>query len=222
MANYVQYLNVGYGVFCNTKEVKKWDIYEAVNDAILIENPTMDIRIVGFRFYEKKDEKIVKKSGVYYLQGEIVREPQKDDEIKLYFDKLRKEIPKCPVVKLMKPYFLIYPYTEGDTVIKIDEMISKEELRKKREEVTRLRIQVESYKDKMVTELYRLAEAIEKEEFSNIRLEKMEGHEKVYLDLLQNQKNIGQHIEQLMNDIKKIEDVENSMKARLREVKGIY
>ena len=88
MTKYVQYLNVGLGIFNNIREVNEWNTDVAIEEALSLENEEQDIRIVGFRFFEKDEntQQIVSESGIYYLQGEIVSNPSDDSQIVSYFE----------------------------------------------------------------------------------------------------------------------------------------
>lgn len=206
MAHYVQFLNVGYGVFSNTKEIEEWDVKEAFEEAMLLDNPSMDIRIIGFRFYEKENEQIVQESGVYYMSGEVISDPSTDDEVVNYFKNAQREVPQFPVVKINIPFLLVYPFHEGDSIIEKPKEISKTELRNKKERIMELRNQIEKYKTSIVGELYRVAEAFETEEFSKIPLATLDGQEdKLFLDLVQDNGNFGMHIKNIQEYIEELE-----------------
>lgn len=209
MAHYVQFLNVGYGVFSNTKEIEKWDEKEAFEEAMLLDNPSMDIRIIGFRFYEKVNEQIVQESGVYYMSGEVISDPSSDDEVVNYFKNAQREVPQFPVVKINIPFLLVYPFHEGDSIMEKPQEISKSELRNKKERIMELRNQIEKYKNSVVGELYRVAEAFESEEFSKIPLVTPDGQEdKLFLNLVQDNGDFGMHIKNIQEYIEELESLQ--------------
>ena len=96
MASYVQFLNVGFGIINNTKEVETWNIKEIMEEALLMDNPDLDVRIIGFRFYDLDPvtNHVLKKSGIYYLDGEIVDSPSKDPAVISFLATANKEYPK--------------------------------------------------------------------------------------------------------------------------------
>ena len=209
MAHYVQYLNVGYGVFSNTKEVEKWNVKEAFEEAMLLDNPDMDIRIIGFRFYERINEQIVQESGVYYLSGEVISEPASDKAVVEYFQNAQRTVPQFPIVKVSIPYLLVYPFHEWDCILERSEVVSKGELRSKKERIMELRNTIEKYKNSVVGELYQIAEAFESEEFSCIPLIALEGQEdKQFLNLVKDDGDFGLHIRKLQKYIQELEGLQ--------------
>lgn len=119
MAKYVQYLNVGFGLFNSTKEVEEWNVDLAIEEAVMAEDKERDIHIIGFLFFEKEIEtnRIIAQSGVYYLRGEIVKKPVSDAQVVSYFEKKKQVLPSVPLVKIQSPFFMVYPYYEGDQIL---------------------------------------------------------------------------------------------------------
>lgn len=208
MTKYVQYLNVGLGIFNNIREVKEWNADVAIEEALSLENEEQDIRIVGFRFFEKDEntQQIVSESGIYYLQGEIVSNPSDDSQIVSYFENRMQPLPIIPLVKIQSPFFLIYPYREEDQVV--DTFLAKEKiaLRKKQARVNILREEIKEYKEAVVRELRKVADAMEEEEFLLIPLinNVVEEEEVQHLDILGDGGNFKKHISCLE---KKIEEI---------------
>lgn len=167
MAKYVQYLNVGFGIFNNTKEVKEWNVDVATEEALMTEEKNGDIHIIGFLFFEKDDEtnEILFQSGIYYLKGEIVENPSMDLQIVSYFEKKQQILPVVPLVKMQSPFFMVYPYRKDDQLINLEFAKEKIALRKKKVRIAILREEIENYKKELVQELHNIANDMEQDEF---------------------------------------------------------
>lgn len=206
MAKYVQYLNVGFGIFNNIREVKEWNVDVATEEALVLENEEQDIRIVGFRFFEKEEEldQISSESGIYYLKGEVINNPSDDGQIVSYYEYRRQPLPKVPLVKIQSPFFLLYPYGEEDQFV--DTHLAKEKiaLRKKQARIATLRQEISDYKQSVVQEIRKIADAMEEEEFLLVPLTKETGEEQQYLDILGDHGNFKKHISYLEEKIAEI------------------
>ena len=54
MANYIQYINMGFVVIEDIQEVTEWDVDYAVCEALEKNKSQKDCFIIGFRFLERK------------------------------------------------------------------------------------------------------------------------------------------------------------------------
>ena len=206
MALFVQYLNVGYGLFKSTKQIKKWDTDIAIGEILRFEHKNPEIKIIAFRFFEKDMEKgqIIKKSGVYYMNGIAVEHPETDSEVVAYLQKRKQDIPNFPVVKLYHPFFMLYPYKKDDCIIEVSNDGRDIEKRKKQAKIKELRQEVESYKEELVFELRKIADALEAEEFQFISLTNGDNGKK-YLNLYGDLGDFGKHLQFIEGHKKEIE-----------------
>ena len=139
----------------------------AIEEALTAENKERDIHIIGFLFFEKDNEtnQILTQSGIYYLQGEIVEIPSCVIQIVSYFERKQQTLPIVPLVKVQSPFFMVYPYHEGDQLVDLTLAKEKIALRKKQVRIAVLRDELENYKQTLVQELRNIASALEQDEF---------------------------------------------------------
>lgn len=206
MAKYVQYLNVGFGIINNTKEVKEWNVDVAIEEALMIEDEERDIHIIGFLFFEKDYEtnQILSQSSIYYLRGNIVEIPSADAQIVSYFERKQQTVPIVPVVKIQTPFFVIYPYHEGDQIVDLVFAKEKIEFRKKQVRIAKLREELENYKQKLVQELHNIADALEQDEFLLVPLVSGGSNGIQHLDVMGDCGNFQKHIEFLQERIEEL------------------
>lgn len=214
MGKYVQYLNIGFGIFKNIQEVKDWDVDLAVEEALSLNDPKQDIQIIGFRFFEKDEKKnnISKTSGIYYFQGEIVKCPCEDGDIVEYYRKKEVQVPSVPMIKIKTPWLMLYPYEEGDQVLDIASSKEIEMFRKRQADITRLRRDIDSYKENLVEELRKVADMIEAEQFTLLPFASGFGENGESLDILGDGGNFRKHIEYLEDKMKQIRLLQTNKK----------
>lgn len=215
MASYVQYLNVGFGIFNNTRETSSWSIEASMEEALLLDDPDTDIRIIGFRFFDKnpKTNALIKQSGIFYLSGEVIMNPQNNEEVVEFFQRANKEVPMTnAVIKITSPYKLMYPFHEGDKVLDTSVVMAKINARKGQERLAKIRNGIEDYKNSLVEELKRIANAIEDNSFHTIPMVEGQGEAK-HLNILNDGGDFNKHIEYLRKQRVELLNVENSMKV---------
>ena len=103
--SYVQYLNVGLGLINNTEPISDWNIDDAIESALMLDDNSMDVRIIGFRFYdiETTTNNVIRRSGIYYLQGEIYTFPKIDQEITDFIKNAHIDFPRGQqIIKIKK------------------------------------------------------------------------------------------------------------------------
>ncbi|MBQ3599850.1 MAG: hypothetical protein II992_01435 [Lachnospiraceae bacterium] len=210
MAKYVQYINACFGAFPCTKEVKSYNIEEVLDEVISLNNKEIGIQIVGFRFFEKEKEQIVEQTGVHYLEGECIKNASKDVEIVEYFTQKRHAVPDFPVIKISNPFLLVYPLYEKDKIIEKSIIKKAKERMTRKKEILIVRKEIEECKKNIVQELYRIADAVESEQFEKIPfIQNKEFDKKVYLDLFAEEGGIKEYIDYLkkrLDEIKKLQE----------------
>lgn len=217
MASYVQYLNVGFGIFNNTREIEAWSIETAMEEALLLDDPETDIRIIGFRFFDKDavTNSLTKQSGIFYLSGEVVTQPRSDEEIVKFFKETNKEFPESnAVIKIKSPFMLVYSFKDGDKVLDTSVVMAKINAQKGQERLAKIRRGIEEYKMSIVAELQRIAESIEENSFHTIPLIEDSGDGEVKrLNILNDGGNFNKHIEYLRKQRVELLNIENSIQG---------
>lgn len=173
MASYVQFLNVGFGIINNTKEVESWNIKEMMEEALLMDNPDLDVRIIGFRFYDVDEatNHVTKRSGIYYLDGEIIDNPSKDPAVASFLANANKEYPRGQrLIKIMKPYTLVYALENEDTIVDVKPFLAKIKAKKAEEQLERMKNEIEDYKNNLIETLRKIEDAIENNAFNTVPL----------------------------------------------------
>lgn len=217
MASYVQYLNVGFGIFNNTQAVENWNIEGAMEEALLLDDPDTDIRIIGFRFFDKDAEtgSLTKQSGIFYLSGEKVEEPKTDNEIVSYFKNMNRNFPMGEkMIKIRKPDLLVYPFRDGDRILDTTAVLAKINARKGQERLAKIRQGIEDYKQSIIDELEHIQQAIADNAFHLIPMsDSTEGKEVKHLNILNDDGDFNKHIEYLRKQRVEILNIENSIKG---------
>ncbi len=216
MASYVQYLNVGFGIFNNTRDVENWSVEGAMEEALLLDDPDTDIRIIGFRFFDKDMEsgKLIKQSGIFYLLGEKVENPQTDNEVVTYFKNINRGFPMGEaVIKIKKPELLVYPFRDGDRILDPTAILAKINAQRGQERLAKIRQGIEDYKQSIIDELEHIQEAIANNAFHLIPMsDSASGQEIKHLNILNDEGDFNKHIEYLRKQRVEILNIENSIK----------
>ena len=216
MASYVQFLNVGLGIINNTKEVESWNIKEITEEALLMDNPDLDVRIIGFRFYDLDPvtNHVLKQSGIYYLDGEIVNNPSKDPSVMAFLSSSNKEFPRGQrLIKIQKPYTLVYALENEDTIVDVKPFLAKIKAKKAKEHLERMKKDFEEYKNNLVEVLRKIEDAIACNAFNAIPLiDSPSSETSKTLNIMNDNGNFNKHIEYLRNKRIEIMNLENKMK----------
>ena len=171
--SFVQYLNVGFGFFNNTRPITEWDVNAAMEEALTADDPATDVSIIGFRFYDMDPvtNSITKRSGIYYLDGEVMTYPQIDNDVNNFIKSTNRQIEKGQrLIKIMKPGPLVYMFESDDVLVDTSPVIAKIKARKAKEQIERLKIGIEEYKHALIEELRKIENAIESNSYNMIPL----------------------------------------------------
>lgn len=201
LQSYVQFLNVGFGIINNMEQVDSWDADAAMERALTIDNPQNDVRIIGFRFYDRDDESgvIDKQSGIYYLLGEIFTFPKVDPDVTGYIKNAGMNFEDGnQLIKITKPNVMVYAFSENDTLLDADKAMTKIKLQREAERMNKMNEEIEEYKTKLLEALDGVRTALENNKYNSIALAELDAlGEKRALDILDDGGNFGQHIEHL-------------------------
>jgi hypothetical protein len=201
--SFLQFLNVGFGIINNTQPVERWDIDGAMEKALTIDDPTLDIRIIGFRFYDidNTTNNIVKQSGIYYLEGDIFTYPKIDNEIALFMKNTNADFPRGQqLIKIKKPYVLVYLYHENDTIVNIESIMEKIKIKKEQERLLKLNQDVVQYKNNLIQALRKIETSIEDNNFNLISMTEPETPEGPrLLNILNDRGVFSKHVDYLRN-----------------------
>lgn len=218
MASYVQFLNVGFGIINNTKEVESWNIKEMMEEALLLDDPELDIRIIGFRFYDMDPitNVVTKRSGIYYLDGEIIDSPSKDPAVIAFLENSNKQFPKGQrLIKIQKPYTLVYALGNEDTIVDVKPFLAKIQAKKATEQLDRMKNEIEQYKINLVEVLRKIEDAVENNAFNTIPLvDSQYAENSKTLNILNDNGNFNKHIEYLRNKRVEIMNLERKMQEQ--------
>lgn len=219
LASYVQFLNVGFGIINNTKEVETWNIKEMMEEALLMDNPDLDVRIIGFRFYDldPATNHVLKRSGIYYLDGEIVDSPSKDPAVASFLAAANKEYPKNQrLIKIQKPYTLVYALENEDTIVDVKPFLAKIKAKKAEEQLERMKKDIEDYKNNLIEALRKIEDAIENNAFNTIPLvDSTYSEASKTLNIMSDGGNFNKHIDYLRNKRVEIMNLERKMSETL-------
>lgn len=201
--SFVQFLNVGFGIINNTQPIERWDNDEAMEKALTIDDPTLDIRIIGYRFYdmETNTNSIVKQSGIYYLEGEIFTYPKIDNDIAIFMKNTNADFPRGQqLIKIKKPYVLVYLFHENDTIVNVESIMSKIKVKKEQERLLKLNQDVVQYKNNLIQALKKIEAAIDENNFNLISLTESDLPDgPKALNILNDQGIFSKHIDYLRN-----------------------
>lgn len=218
MESFVQFLNVGFGIINNTEAVDSWDVDGSMEEALFLDNPNLDIRIIGFRFYDidPATNTVVKQSGIYYLGGEPLTYPKVDPEVETVIRNSGRVYEKGQrLVKIEKPNIMIYPYNPNDQILDTAKALAKIKIQKETERLSQLKQGMEDYRLSLVDEIKKIMEAIETNSFHNIpmvdtEIDDSEGCKS--LNILNDGGNFNKHIEHLRNQRLEIMNIERFLK----------
>lgn len=213
--SFVQYLNVGLGLINNTEPVSEWNIDEAIESALSLDDSTMDVQIIGFRFYdiETTTNNIIRRSGIYYLSGEIFTFPKVDQDIQSFMRNTNADFSKGQkLIKIMKPYCLVYRYNDDDTIVDTSAVISKIQGKKEKERLIQLKQDMIQYKNDLLQEIKNIADSIENSSYHTIDLVELDatGYPKA-LNILNDNGDFSKHIEHLRNTRLEILTIEKKL-----------
>ncbi len=201
LQSYVQFLNVGFGIINNIEQVESWDADVAMERALAIDNPKNDVRIIGFRFYDKNDESgvIEKQSGIYYLFGEIFTYPKVDPEVTGFIKNAGMSFEDGhQLIKIEKPNLMVYAFSENDTLLDTEKAMKKIKIQRETERMNKMNEEITEYKNKLLEALDEVRTALENNKYNSIALAEMDTlGEKRALDILEDGGNFGKHIEHL-------------------------
>lgn len=197
--SFVQYLNVGFGFFNNTRPITEWDVNAAMEEALTADDPATDVSIIGFRFYDMDPvtNSITKRSGIYYLDGEVMTYPQIDNDVNNFIKSTNRQIEKGQrLIKIMKPGPLVYMFESDDVLVDTSPVIAKIKARKAKEQIERLKIGIEEYKHALIEELRKIENAIESNSYNMIPLS-AESETVKFLNIMNDDGNFCKHIDHL-------------------------
>lgn len=213
--SYVQYLNVGFGIINNTKVVDSWDINQCIEEALLLNNPSTDIEIIGFRFYDIDDEtkNVVKRGGINYLEGEVFTYPKVDNDTMIYLKNINKEYERGQkIIKITKPNIIIYPFNPDDTVLDITPYLASIKAKKTEEEIKATNIAIENYKQNLVSVLKGVVDCIENNAFNRIQFtDSPYNEDEKFLNIMNDNGNFQKHIDYLRNERLRIIQLEKTL-----------
>ena len=213
--SYVQYLNVGLGLINNTEPVSDWNIDDAIESALMLDDNSMDVRIIVFRFYdiETTTNNVIRRSGIYYLQGEIYTFPKIDQEITDFIKNAHIDFPRGQqIIKIKKPYVLVYRYNEDDTIVNVESVLSKIQAKKDEEELASLKSEIIRYKNNLLQELKNISDAIDNSNYHTINLADISETGKA-LNIMDDNGDFSKHIEYLRNTRLSILNLEKKLNS---------
>lgn len=213
--SFVQYLNVGLGLINNTEPVSEWNIDEAIESALTLDDSTIDVQIIGFRFYDidTTTNNVMRRSGIYYLSGEVFTFPKVDQDITNFIKNTNADFPRGQqLIKIMKPYCLVYRYNEDDTIVDTAAVLAKIQGKKEQERLIQLKQDIIQYKNDLLQEIKNVEEAIENSSYHTIDLVELDatGYPKA-LNILNDNGDFGKHIEHLRNTRLEILTIEKKL-----------
>lgn len=215
--SYVQYLNVGLGLINNTEPISEWNIDDAIESSLMLDDSSLDVHIIGFRFYdiETTNNNVIRRSGIYYLQGEVFTFPKIDQEITEFIKNSNIDFPRGQqLIKVKKPYVLVYKYNEDDTIVNVESVLSKIQAKKDEEQLASLKADIMRYKNNLLQELKNVCDAIDNSNYHTINLANLPGpNYPKALNLLDDNGDFSKHIEYLRNTRLQILNLEKKLNA---------
>lgn len=200
---YVQILNIGFGIINNTEPVESRDKDAIMERVIGLDDPARDIRIIGFRFYDMDTDTnmMSNQSGIYYLEGEEFTYPKVDADITAYMKSTGIEFEKGQqIIKIKKPNTLVYAFNPGDEILDTASVLLKLKIKKEEERKARLEDEIKNYKDNLVSELHKIEELVDANQFNTIpMIENGNTEGSKSLNILGDKGNFNKHIEHLRN-----------------------
>lgn len=215
--SYVQYLNVGLGLINNTEPISEWNIDDAIEASLMLDDSSLDVHIIGFRFYdiETTNNNVIRRSGIYYLQGEVFTFPKIDQEVTEFIKNANVDFPRGQqLIKIKKPYLLVYRYNEDDTIVNVENVLSKIQAKKDEEQLASLKAEIMRYKNNLLQELRNVCDAIDNSNYHTINLASLPGpNSPKSLNLLDDNGDFSKHIEYLRNTRLQILNLEKKLNA---------
>lgn len=215
--SYVQYLNVGLGLINNTEPISEWNIDDAIEASLMLDDSSLDVHIIGFRFYdiETTNNNVIRRSGIYYLQGEVFTFPKIDQEVTEFIKNANVDFPRGQqLIKIKKPYLLVYRYNEDDTIVNVENVLSKIQAKKDEEQLASLKAEIMRYKNNLLQELRNVCDAIDNSNYHTINLAGLPGpNSPKALNLLDDNGDFSKHIEYLRNTRLQILNLEKKLNA---------
>lgn len=215
--SYVQYLNVGLGLINNTEPISEWNIDDAIESSLMLDDSSLDVHIIGFRFYdiETTNNNVIRRSGIYYLQGEVFTFPKIDQEVTEFIKNANVDFPRGQqLIKIKKPYLLVYKYNEDDTIVNVENVLSKIQAKKDEEQLANLKAEIMRYKNNLLQELRNVCDAIDNSNYHTINLANLPGpNSPKALNLLDDNGDFSKHIEYLRNTRLQILNLEKKLNA---------
>lgn len=215
--SYVQYLNVGLGLINNTEPISEWNIDDAIESSLMLDDASLDVHIIGFRFYdiETTNNNVIRRSGIYYLQGEVFTFPKIDQEITEFIKNSNIDFPRGQqLIKVKKPYVLVYKYNEDDTIVNVESVLAKIQSKKDEEQLASLKADIMRYKNNLLQELKNVCDAIDNSNYHTINLANLPGpNYPKALNLLDDNGDFSKHIEYLRNTRLQILNLEKKLNA---------
>ncbi|MCR5517201.1 MAG: hypothetical protein K6F17_01350 [Lachnospiraceae bacterium] len=198
--NFLQFLNVGFGIISNNEQVDSWDKDAAMEKALAMNVPGNDVRIIGFRFYTMEDNVITSKSGVFYLEGELFTYPKVDADVNAFI-KTRNAVFEVgqELIKITDPYVMVYKFNPGDEILDTGNVVAKMKINKEKERMAKLQEEVVAYKARLIKALKDVEEAIDTNQFNAVILAEVEDTSVKALDILNDGGDFSKHIEHLRN-----------------------
>lgn len=216
--SYVQYLNVGLGLINNTEPIAEWNIDEAIEAALTLEENTVDVQIIGFRFYdiETGNNNVIRRSGIYYLQGEVFVFPKVDQEITNFIKNTNADFARGDqLIKIKKPYVLVYKYNENDTIVNVEAVMAKIQARKDQERLVALKAEILQYKTDLLQELQNIIDNIDNSSYHTINLVELDATDyPKALNILNDNGDFSKHIEYLRNTRLEILNIEKRLNGQ--------
>ncbi len=198
--NYVQFLNVGFGIINNNEPVDEWDKEVAMERALALNNPDSDVKIIGFRFYRMEDNIITSKSGVYYLEGDLFTYPKVDPDVNNFIKSRNAQFEiGQELIKIMDPYVMVYKFNKGDEIVDTGSIVAKMKVRKEMDRMKKLEDEIVSYKSRLVAALKSIEDAVDSNQYNAIVLSEVDGSSVRALDILNDGGDFSKHIEHLRN-----------------------
>ena len=117
-------------------------------------------------------------------------------------------------IKIKKPYLLVYKYNEDDTIVNVENVLSKIQAKKDEEQLANLKAEIMRYKNNLLQELRNVCDAIDNSNYHTINLANLPGpNSPKALNLLDDNGDFSKHIEYLRNTRLQILNLEKKLNA---------
>lgn len=218
---FIQYISLGIGLIENVQEVSNRIIEENVEKALKLEEDSKDIKIIGFRFFDRaKDNSICNISGVFYLNGEVYTYPKISTELLQFIHNIGVDYKKGQQLIVTGSYTpMIYEFTKDDKILDIEDIKKRLERKRQKEREVNLTLEITKYKEKLCLCLEKIAGSIRANEYKYIPLKGLEieaqenpKYKEVFvLDILNDGGDFKVHIDQLKYMYKELHSLEESL-----------